>query len=287
MPWMAWGPYIWADGTNPNPDGLTYACSDLQDDGTHPSRAGQEKIAQMLLAFFKSDTTTRPWFVAGASPPASPPVATAIMNAAGFFASVAPGSIATIFSSNLAGHTVAATGLPLRYGTAGAIVLVGGEPAPLYFVSPTQINLVVPAAGKDGSVVVMRDGVASPPISAQLALFTMGLFTVSTDGSVAAQHIDGTLITPENPAKRGETIAVYGTGKGLRNPAILAPEPLPQVTIGGVSADVQYFGPAPAFPGLDQINVTVPMSVPAGGLTPLKIQIGGFSSNTGYLAVSH
>jgi hypothetical protein len=62
-PWVAWGPYTWADGTKPRSDGLTYVCSDFGSDGTHPSPQGRMKIAQLLLNFFSSDPTAKPWFL--------------------------------------------------------------------------------------------------------------------------------------------------------------------------------------------------------------------------------
>ena len=61
-PWLAWGPYLWADGLTPRSDGLTWACSELQSDGTHPSPTGQMKVADSLLAFFRWDATTAPWY---------------------------------------------------------------------------------------------------------------------------------------------------------------------------------------------------------------------------------
>jgi hypothetical protein len=61
--WLAWGPYIWTDGMKGRGDGFTWACSDTQSDGTHPSASGQQKIAQKLLAFLKTDETAVPWFV--------------------------------------------------------------------------------------------------------------------------------------------------------------------------------------------------------------------------------
>jgi hypothetical protein len=65
-PWLAWGPYIWADGATPNQaDGLFYIVSDLQADGTHPSPAGMTKVGTALLAFFKSSQFTSCWFLAG------------------------------------------------------------------------------------------------------------------------------------------------------------------------------------------------------------------------------
>jgi len=62
-PWLAWGPYLWADGLNPRSDGLIWECSDFRDDGTHPSDSGRMKVARMLLDFFKTDSTTTPWFL--------------------------------------------------------------------------------------------------------------------------------------------------------------------------------------------------------------------------------
>jgi hypothetical protein len=63
-PWLAWGPYLWADGTTPRSDGLTWLCpTDYSSDGTHPSTAGRQKVAQLLLDFFTTDSTTTPWFL--------------------------------------------------------------------------------------------------------------------------------------------------------------------------------------------------------------------------------
>jgi len=63
-PWLAWGTYLWADGMTARSDGLSWACSDFQSDGTHPATPGaREKVANMLLTFFKNDSTAWPWFV--------------------------------------------------------------------------------------------------------------------------------------------------------------------------------------------------------------------------------
>lgn len=65
-PWMAWGPYLWADGSVPRSDGLFWLVSDLQNDGTHPSQSGQQKVGRELLQFFKTSPVTRCWFLASA-----------------------------------------------------------------------------------------------------------------------------------------------------------------------------------------------------------------------------
>jgi hypothetical protein len=63
-PWLSWGPYLWADGLEPRSDGLIWECTDFQTDGTHPSNAGREKVANLLLDFFTGDPTSTPWFLA-------------------------------------------------------------------------------------------------------------------------------------------------------------------------------------------------------------------------------
>jgi hypothetical protein len=62
VPWMAWGPYLWADGTNPRSDGLTWLSTDLSSDGTHPSTQGRQKVANMLMDFFSTSPQTQNWF---------------------------------------------------------------------------------------------------------------------------------------------------------------------------------------------------------------------------------
>jgi hypothetical protein len=62
-PWMSWGPYYWGDGLLARKDGLVWTCQDLQKDGTHPSSAGELKVAGQILNFFKTDDTTKLWFL--------------------------------------------------------------------------------------------------------------------------------------------------------------------------------------------------------------------------------
>lgn len=285
FPWLSWGPYTWADGTTLRSDGLVWNCSDFEDDGTLPSDAGQMKVARMLLDFFENDTTTRPWFaVVPAQPPATP-APTAVLNAAGFFATIAPGGIASIFGTDLASNAAAAAGLPLPYGINGTTLDVGGQPAPLYFVSPTQINFVVPAAANGNNLTITREGSTSVTFTAQLALNTEGLFALGSTSKAAALHADGTPIGTQSPAHPGETIELYGTGMGIRNPAILAPAVLPNVTVGGLLAEIQYYGPAPIYPGLDQLNITIPSDAPTGPAVAIIVLSGSFSSNAVTIAI--
>lgn len=68
--WLAWGAYLWADGTTPRlSDGLVWQSSDFVQDGTHPSQSGQQKVGTLLLTFFKNSPFTKCWFVNGGTCP--------------------------------------------------------------------------------------------------------------------------------------------------------------------------------------------------------------------------
>jgi len=75
-PYLAWSAYLWADGLNPRSDGLIWSQEDMTFDCTHPSLSGQQKVANMLLDFFKNDTTSMPWFLANPPIPSPTPTAT-------------------------------------------------------------------------------------------------------------------------------------------------------------------------------------------------------------------
>lgn len=72
-PYLSWGPYLWIDGENARSDGRVWPASDLIADCTHPSESGVDKVAEQLLDFFKTDTTTAPWFLEeGVTPEPTP-----------------------------------------------------------------------------------------------------------------------------------------------------------------------------------------------------------------------
>lgn len=68
-PWLAYGPYLWADGMQPRADGLSWACADYQNDGVHPTHFGRYKVALLLEQYFHSEPTATPWFTGGSGQP--------------------------------------------------------------------------------------------------------------------------------------------------------------------------------------------------------------------------
>jgi hypothetical protein len=68
-PWLAWGPYLWANGATPRSDGLTYVPADFATDNTHPSTGARQKVGAMLLDFMKTSPHANCWFLSGRTCP--------------------------------------------------------------------------------------------------------------------------------------------------------------------------------------------------------------------------
>jgi hypothetical protein len=85
-PWLAWGPYLWADGLTPRAgDGFRWACSDFSDDGTHPAEAARQKVGEALLDFLVVEPTAAPWFLAEDAAASCQPTDTALCLTEGRF----------------------------------------------------------------------------------------------------------------------------------------------------------------------------------------------------------
>jgi uncharacterized protein (TIGR03437 family) len=161
------------------------------------------------------------------------------------------------------------------------------------YISPTQINFIVPADSNVGpeGVQVTTTGVVSNTVSAQLQTFSPAFFL--WDGQyAAATHLNYTLAASPSvfatatPAMPGETIILWGTGFGPTNPPDIigqatsgapAVTTLPTVTIGGVQAEVLGAAMSAGFAGLYQIAVQVPSSL-SDGDQPIVAQAGGVQS---------
>jgi uncharacterized protein (TIGR03437 family) len=200
--------------------------------------------------------------------------------------SIAPGEFITLFGSNLAPNTQTATP-PYPAGLGGVSVLINGRQAPIYLISPGQINVLVPYAtsGLTASIAVNNNGNSSNTVNVPLSATAPGVFSLDRDGfgPGAILHANFSLVNAASPAKIGETVLVFLTGLGAVNPPVAdgtagGATPLSKaapvnVLIGGVTATVSYAGLAPGFPGLYQINVTVPADLVVTATAPFPLAI--------------
>jgi uncharacterized protein (TIGR03437 family) len=161
----------------------------------------------------------------------------------------------------------------------GVSVTVNGKPAYVYYISPTQVNVLTPVDAALGTVSVQLTNSmgTSAVVSVAMLENSLGFFTFNSGEYAAATHADGSLLGAASlypglttPAKAGETIVLYGNGFGETDPPIIDGQAVqqgvlpnkPVVTIGGLAAVVTYA--AVVSPGLYQFNVIVPANAPAG-----------------------
>jgi len=192
-------------------------------------------------------------------------------------ASLAPGTIVQIHGTGMAGGEFAAEQVPLLTELHGTSVIVGGIEAPLYFVSPTQLNALLPfelAPGRQYQVLVNANGELTLPDTLQLAPVQPGVMA-SPDGLIAAYHGDGTLVNDSSPAAPGENLVIYLAGMGLTDIPVASGHPSPgdpparvteppEITVGGQPASVDFAGLAPGLVGLYQVNFQVPAGLASG-----------------------
>jgi uncharacterized protein (TIGR03437 family) len=210
---------------------------------------------------------------------------------------LAPGTIVQIYGSNFSTQTVPASTIPLPLSLAGTSVMIGGIPAPLYYVSPGQINAQAPfelSANHQYQVVVNAGGVLSTPDSIQTATEAPGL-AASATGGIIAIHADGTVVGDAAPAKPSEYIVIFAAGLGATDNAVATgvgtpANPLahvlntPVVTVNSETVPVLFAGLTPSLVGLYQINFQVPADAPNGSL-PLQVTQDGAPANSATLVV--
>ena len=235
------------------------------------------------------------------------PIVTAdnVVNAASFLPAIAPNTWVTIKGGNLSGTTrlwdtddFVGTALPTDIDSVG--VTVNGLPAYVSYVSPTQLNVLLPVGTPTTGTVQVQTysfGLTSGAVTVPVQAVAPAFFLQSDGKHIVATHADGSLIGPTGttgatPAAPGETVILYGTGFGPTNPA--APEgqvittalPLaatPTVTCNGTPVQVVFAGLT--YAGLFQINITMPTSVTSGDV-PVVAQAGSqMSPSTAVIAV--
>jgi uncharacterized protein (TIGR03437 family) len=232
-----------------------------------------------------------------------------IVNAASYAQPVAPGSLVAIFGVNLAEGVNSATTIPWPTILGGTSVSINGIAAPLYYVSPNQINAQVPSSlafsyeGYTTASVVVTTAVGSSTPAA-VSIFDEGPGVLTTDeggcGHAAALNIalDGSFSpnSLSNSAAPGDFIAIFGTGFGQSYfpPADGTPPAVAQqlenaggFTMNGSSIlPLEYFGLAPDVVGLDQANVQIPADMREGCAVPLAIAGASLLSPTVTVSIS-
>jgi uncharacterized protein (TIGR03437 family) len=179
-------------------------------------------------------------------------------------------------------------------------VHIGTNYLPLYFASPTQINLQVPPDLAPGQQTITVSPQGMPDVSGnfQIARNAPGLFPMNLGGQsyTLALHADGTLVTPDAPAIIGELLTVYGTGLGPTTPArpfgFAVPATPPYVVVDPVSAQVgastltvESAYALPGNIGVDAVQFRLDNTVPSGANASFQLAVNGVNSNTLLLPV--
>ncbi len=241
-----------------------------------------------------------------------PSLGLASVSAAGFgLGPQAPGSVATLLGSNLSLQSGSATTGTLPLTLAGVTVTVTGSdgnsfPAALYYVSPQQVNYVIPSsiASGPGTVAIASGGETTAQGQIDIEPVAPALFTVNSAGlaaayvtlvtangqqtfqSTSAISTNGSIIAvPIAPPPSGGTAYLSLFGTGIRNVSSLSA--VSAAILSAYPAQVTYAGPDGEYDGLDQVNVLLPSSVfTIGAATlPLAIVVDGQPSNAVMLQI--
>jgi uncharacterized protein (TIGR03437 family) len=234
-----------------------------------------------------------------------------VLNAANGIFPVTPGSLVSIYGTDLAGGLAQADTIPLSNSLNQVSVTLNGIPAPLLFVSQGQVNAQVPwnvlQSGTSGtvSIVVMNHGQPSSSQAVPIGPFSPGIFAIGNI-AVAQNVVDASVAAPAGAIPGVEThpatindpygLAILCTGLGAVDSAIAnganssdllrRTTTTPTVLVGGQPVKVLFSGLSPQFVGVNQINVTLPPGTPTGDAVPLQISIGGIvTTNTITIAV--
>jgi uncharacterized protein (TIGR03437 family) len=197
---------------------------------------------------------------------------------------ISPGEFVTLYGSGLAKSDQTAAP-PYPASLNGVSVLINNKPAPVRFVSSGQLNVLVPfATTGPTATIVVNNGVSSNTVTVPVAATSPGIFTIDQSGSGggAILHADYSPVNAAKPAAAGETVLVFLTGLGTVTPALsdgtagnattlYRADTDVVVWVGGQPATVLFKGQAPGFPGLYQLNVTLPVGL-KGPTLPLAIQ---------------
>ena len=223
---------------------------------------------------------------------AGPLIARAFPAAASIFPlSLAPRMFIAVYGTILADKTAQATGATFPTQLADAQVLVNGSAIQLYYVSPAQIDAVLPDSVSGLTQLTIQNSAGKNTVNIYVAAAAPAIFTEDASGTGPASALkanDQSLVTADNPLNAGDAVELYATGLGLTTPSngLDVAVQQPTVTVGGVACPVTFAGAAPGYIGLDQINCTIPAGLASSASAPVVITSGSLTSNTATLAVN-
>jgi uncharacterized protein (TIGR03437 family) len=212
-----------------------------------------------------------------------------VLSAADYSPSVAPGSIAALFGTSLASSPTGATfdshgNLPVNLD--GASVTVAGIPAPLFYVSPTQINLQIPVQTPVGQAAVAVTTSSGSTVAgvATVVPFAPAIFVYGSNRGAVTNAITGSLepfdVTDPSIPDGQTRLSIFATGLDAAIVTGSAVDVYAQsATLGRTNLQVEYAGPQGYYIGLDQINVVLPAALNGAGDMQLFIQMGLAQSN--------
>lgn len=198
---------------------------------------------------------------------------------------IAPGSFATILGQNLCGQTAAAQldsngNYPTALGNCS--VVINGSAAMMQYAAPGQINFVVPEnMGTGAANVIVNSGTQVLTTSMTIGPAGPGMFALNGMGMGNGAMLLSTTwqMGPFSTTTNGQPtpVSMFVTGMDL--------SVKPVVTVGGVPVDVMFYGSAPGYPGLQQINVMLPANMAGVGRIPAMITSDGQSSNVTFMSI--
>lgn len=221
---------------------------------------------------------------------AATPVVEAVVNAASFAPALASGSLVSIFGRDLA--TGERTPTAPMSELAGTKVTLDGEPLPLLYASPDQINAQLPYSFTGAGMLRVHTRTSTEEVPVQVGAAAPAVLQVPVGfrayPAVWTQRA-GAIVTRSNPARPGETITVFLVGLGAVRGSIRAGDTAPanpplrtlqtvQVRIGSAWVLPAFAGLTPGFTGLYQVNVSVPRDLPAGPAA-LKVVVDDVASD--------
>jgi uncharacterized protein (TIGR03437 family) len=211
--------------------------------------------------------------------------------AANFPLVLAPQMFVAIYGADLADQTAEATGTTFPSKLADAQVLADGTAIPLYYVSATQIDAVLPDGASGLTQLTIQNSTGQHTVNIYVEAAAPAIFTQDASGSGPAAALNAAnqaLVTADNPLSPGDAVELYATGLGLTKASngLDVAIQQPTVTVAGVNCPVTFAGAAPGYIGLDQINCTIPAGIASTASAPVVVTSGDQMSNTATLAIN-